>query len=320
MSTAAQPGRPKSGSHSGSDGFIIVAVLWILAALATLVSIYAIYVTNSAIAVTASGDAIIADPLVSAGVELAAYQLLGAKKEDRPAVGNFTARVGTARLTVAFQTEAARIDLNAAPKPLLSGLFAGFGAAPLNADSYADRIIAWRTQASGQSSDNDPETSFYRSAGLTYTPRHGPFVHVGELWLVHGIPPALIGQALRYVTVYNGKPTVDVIDAAPQVIAALPGMTPQTLQGILAARASGSLDRNSLPGLLGNGNSGEGAAGVDPGKSFRVGVRIDFDNGRRSAAEAVILLPDDGPVPYRVLSWRTAFDGATDQPLDFGGR
>jgi general secretion pathway protein K len=317
MSAAAPPDRPQSGS----DGFIIVAVLWILAALATLVSIYAIYVTNSAIAVTASGDAIIADPLVSAGVELAAYQLIAAKKEDRPAVGNFSARVGSARLTVAFQTEAARIDLNAAPKPLLSGLFAGFGAAPLNADGYADRIIAWRTQASGQSSDNDPETSFYRSAGLTYAPRHAPFVHVAELWLVHGIPPALIERALPYVTVYNGKPTVDVIDAAPQVIAALPGMTPQTLQGILAARASGNLDRNSLPSLLGNGNAGEGAgASSDPGKSFRVGVRIDFDNGRRSAAEAVILLPDDGPVPYRVLSWRNAFDGATDQPQDFGRR
>jgi general secretion pathway protein K len=316
MSAVAPLDRPQSGN----DGFIIVAVLWILAALATLVSVYAIYVTNSAIAVTASGDAIIADPLVSAGVELAAYQLIGAKKEDRPAVGNFTASVGTARLTVAFQTEAARIDLNAAPKPLLSGLFAGFGAPPLNADSYADRVVAWRTPAAGQSSDNDPETSFYRSAGLTYTPRHGPFVHVSELWLVHGIPPALIERALPYLTVYNGKPTVDIIDAAPQVIAALPGMTPQTLQGVLAARASGNLDKNSLPSILGNGNSGEAAASTDPGKSFRVGVRIDFANGRRSASEAVILLPDDGPVPYRVLSWRNAFDGATDQPQDFGRR
>jgi general secretion pathway protein K len=318
MSTAT----PAQRAKSGNDGFIIVAVLWILAALATLVSIYAIYVTNSAIAVTTSGDAILADPLVSAGVELAAYQLIGAKKEDRPAVGNFTARVGTTRLTIAFQTEATRIDLNAAPKPLLSGLFAGFGAGPLNADSYADRIIAWRTQAAGQGSDNDPETSYYRSAGLTYTPRHGPFVHVDELWLVHGIPPALIERALPYVTVYNGKPTIDVINAAPQVIAALPGMTPQTLQGLLAARASGTLDRNSLASITGNGNAGEGgaAAATDPGKSFRVGVRVDFDNGRRSAAEAVILLPDDGPVPYRVLSWRTAFDGATDQPQDFGRR
>ena len=82
MRSAPQPNPPQSGS----DGFIIVAVLWILAALATLVSVYAIYVTNSAIAVAASSDAVLADPLVAAGVELAAYQLLGVKKEERQAM------------------------------------------------------------------------------------------------------------------------------------------------------------------------------------------------------------------------------------------
>jgi general secretion pathway protein K len=314
MSIAPQAQRAKSGS----DGFIIVAVLWILAALATLVSVYAIYVTNSAIAVAASGDAVIADPLVTAGVELAAYQLLGQTDETRPAVGHFTARTGTAQLTIAFQTEAARIDLDAAPKALLAGLLVGFGASPLDADGYADRIIAWRTQIGVQNIDTDPENALYRSMGLSYTPRHAPFTHVSELWLVQGIPPVLIERMLPFVTVFSGKAQVDVIDAAPQVIAALPGMTPEIVQAIVAARDAGALDRKSLPDLL--GGVGQGAAAADAGRSFRVGVRVAFDNGRRSAAEAVILLPDDGPVPYRVLSWRNAFDGTTDQPLDFGRR
>src|SRR5580700_2034201 len=161
---------PAQREKSGSDGFIIVAVLWILAALATLVSVYAIYVTNSAIAVAASGDAVIADPLVSAGVELAAYQLLGQTDETRPAIGQFSARVGAAQLTIVFQTEAARIDLNAAPKELLVGLLAGFGASPLDVGGYADRIIGWRTKAPVQNIDTDPENALYRSMGLSYTP------------------------------------------------------------------------------------------------------------------------------------------------------
>jgi general secretion pathway protein K len=314
MSTAQKPRR----LGAADDGFIIVAVLWILAALATLVSIYAIFVTNSAIAVSASSDAIIADPLVSAGVELAAYQLIGVQADKRPTVGNFTARVGTMRLVVAFQTEATRIDLNAAPKELLAGLVVGLGAAPLAAGGYADRIIAWRTEIAAQTIDTDPENSLYRSVGLSYTPRHGPFVHLGELWLVYGIPPALIGRMLPFVTVFNGQAQIDVIDAAPQVIAALPSMTPQNLQRILAAREAGALDRASLGELL--GGSGEAAGNGQTSKAFRVGVRVEFDNGRRSLAEAVIVLPDDGPVPYRVLSWHNAFDGTTDQAMDFGGR
>ncbi|MGA8499158.1 MAG: type II secretory protein PulK [Xanthobacteraceae bacterium] len=309
---------PAQRAKSGNDGFIIVAVLWILAALATLVSIYAIYVTNSAIAVAASGDATIADPLVSAGVELAAYQLLGQTDEKRPAIGQFTARIGAAQLTIVFQTEAARIDLNQAPKELLAGLLLGFGASPLNAGDYADRIIAWRTQIAAQTVDTDPENALYRSAGLTYTPRHAPFTHVSELWLVQGIPPVLIERMLPFVTVFNRQAQVDVIDAAPQVIAALPGMTPEIVNAIVTARDAGVLDRKSLLDLL--GGVGQGAAAADAGRAFRVGVRVAFDNGRRSAAEAVIVLPDDGPIPYRVLSWRNAFDGTTDQPLDFGRR
>jgi general secretion pathway protein K len=316
MSTAAKPQR----SRSGDDGFIIVAVLWILAALATLVSIYAIYVTNSAIAVSASSDVILADPLVTAGVELAAYQLVGVQRDKRPTVGNFTARVGTARLAVAFLTEAARIDLNTASKELLTGFFTGLGAMPFDASGYADRIIAWRTKSPAQSVvDTDPENSLYRSVGLSYTPRHAPFVHTGELWLVYGIPPALIGRALPFVTVFSGQAQIDVLDAAPQVIAALPNMTPQALQRILAARDAGALDQATLADLMGGG-AGQGGGAQQAGKAFRVGVRIDYENGRRSGAEAVILLPDDGPDPYRVLSWRNAFDGATDQAMDFGGR
>ena len=38
----------------GSEGFIIVAVLWILAALATLATIIAVYVINAATAFTAA--------------------------------------------------------------------------------------------------------------------------------------------------------------------------------------------------------------------------------------------------------------------------
>jgi len=96
---------------------------------------------------------------------------------------------------------------------------------------------------------------------------------------------------------------VDIVDAAPQVIAALPGMTPEIVHAIVAARDAGLLDRKSLPELL--GGVGQGAAAADAGKAFRVGVRVAFDNGRRSVAEAVILLPDDGPsVSCTILAQR----------------
>lgn len=305
------------GLAAGSEGFVLVAVLWMLLALATLVTVYATYVTRSAFAVSANSDAIKAEPLLTAGVELAAYRLVGSKPNERPDTGHFTARVAAARLAVAFQSEAARIDLNAAPKELLAGLFTALGAAPQDAGFFADRIIAWRTPVRQQGVDLDPENSFYRSAGLGYTPRHGPFVHVEELWLVHGIPDAFVQRMLPFVTVFSGQGQINVLAAAPQVIAALPGVTPAVLQAVLAARNASGLDQASLRQLL--GSSADALGGAAGGKAFRVGVRVDFGNGHHSAAEAVILLPDDGPAPYRVLSWQNAFDGVVDRPLDFGG-
>jgi general secretion pathway protein K len=301
-----------------SEGFILVAVLWMLLALATLVGVYATFVTRSAFAVAANSDAIKAEPLIAGGVELAAYQLSGVAAKDRPAIGQFSARVATARLTVAYATEAARIDLNAAPKQLLAGLFVALGATPAQADMFADRIIAWRTPVTPQMIDTDPENSYYRSAGLAYAPRHAPFVHVDELWLVHGVPDAFVQRMLPYVTVFTGQAQVDALAAAPEVLAALPGVSPQVLQTVLAARNAGALDRTSLQQLAGS-SSAALTAGTEV-RTFRVAVRVDFDNGHHSAAEAVVLLPDDGPAPYRVLSWQNAFDGAAERPLDFGGR
>src|SRR5450756_2930848 len=141
-------------------GFIVVAVLWILAALSALVLIYLTYVTNTAVVVAGSTDRVQADALVTAGVELAAYQLTAVKEDARPTSGTFDARIGAARVSVTFRSEAARIDLNAAPKGLLAGFMVGLGIDPSAAAGYADHILAWRS--STELAHTDPEDSFYR--------------------------------------------------------------------------------------------------------------------------------------------------------------
>ncbi|HEV7879918.1 type II secretory protein PulK [Bradyrhizobium sp.] len=287
-----------------SRGFIVVAVLWILAALSALVLIYLTFVTNTAVVVAASTDRIQADALVTAGVELAAYQLTAVGAEARPSSGTFNARMGAARVTVTFRSEAARIDLNAAPKGLLAGLIIGLGSAPANAANYADRILAWR--APSEAGEDDSETSSYRTAGIAYAPRHAPFPAAEELWLVRGIPPAVVERMLPFVTAFSNMASINIQDAAPQVVAALPGMTPERLQAVLSQRSDPRSDPRSLVGLVG----GEGAT-LAASRAYRMTVGIDFDSGRRTAAEVVILLLEEGDEPYRVLSWRNASDGAT---------
>jgi general secretion pathway protein K len=293
----------------GETGFIVVAVLWILAVLAALISIYAVYVTNAAVSLSVNDDRLQSEALVSAALELSAYQLTpgnqnSGNQNPAPARGQFSFRMGRAGVTVEFFPESARIDLNAAPKELLAGLFTSLGASADDAAYYADRIIAWRTKSTGAGINGEADA--YRTAGLSYAPRQAPFANVGELWLVLGLPSALVARVLPFVTVLSGQPTIDILDAAPQVVAALPGMSPDRLYAVLNQRAAAPQDLQSVLALLG---PAQGSVSTDAGKTVRIDVDIAFDDGRRVGAEAVILPEKDAQRPYHVLYWRDDFDG-----------
>jgi general secretion pathway protein K len=293
----------------GNDGFIIVAVLWILVALTTLVSIYTVYVINTAHAVGANEDRPRSEALATAALELTAYQADAIEGAKRPTTGNFSFRLGKARVSVDYLSDAARIDLNAAPKPLIAGLFSGLGAPSASAEEFADRIVAWRTSTNaGNASALAVDTAAYRAAGRSYRPRRGPFPHVGELWLVLGMPPDLVSKAMPYLTVYSGRPEINIVDAPPPVIAALPEMSPQRLFSFLNERAAGARGTQLLEALP---QAARSAVTLDGSPSMRVSIKIQHDNGRPARVEAVILLLDDAAEPYRVLSWHNDYDDAT---------
>jgi general secretion pathway protein K len=279
-----------------SEGFILVAVLWILGALAALAAIYALYVHETAFVFVGHSQRLQAQSLALAGVELAVYQLT-ANPKAQPMRGKFGFRLGNAEVAVNFRSENSRIDLNFASPQLLAGLFMALGAQREVAEGYADRIFAWRTPQ--RSGTTDSEAALYRSAGRNSGPRHAPFQHVNELGLVLGLPPVMIERALPFLTVYSGQAEVNLLNSAPQVLAALPGMTPERFHIMLGLREGASQD--ILAAQLGMAAQ---FATVQAGKSNRITVDVRFDADHRAHSEAVILLRDGGTEPYRVLSWR----------------
>jgi general secretion pathway protein K len=294
----------RAATCSKQGGFIIVPVLWILVALASLAGILSVYVANTAVALSLNDDRLRSAALVSAGVELTAYQLTSAAKPLRPPHGSFSFRLDNARISVSFWSESTRIDLNLASKEMLTNFFAVLGAEPRDAELYADRVVGWRTP---QSEDTlDSENALYRAAGARYSPRGAPFANVGELWLVLDLPPALINRAMQFVTVFSGRREIDVLAAAPEVVASLPGMTPALLDTFLKLRPSLPREIKAVADALGPDIAA--AASIQPSDAVRVRTTIEFDNGRQSASEAVILLVDGGDDPYRILSWRDDVD------------
>jgi type II secretory pathway component PulK len=377
---------------NGEQGFILIVVLWVLAALSVLASTYLVYVDNAAFATQVNDDRVRISNAISTGLELTAYKLLATTEDARPPRGSFTVRLARSTISLTFQSEGARIDLNAAPKGLLAGLFAAVGVSPSNAATYADRIVGWRTKAAGagqnnagqtnagqdnagqnnagqnnagqsaagqgnagqdtsgldnagQSSggqnsaglnmagqnnagqnntgqdsvgqnnvgqntlDQNKEAEAYKEAGYPYAPRQAPFENVLELPLVLGIPPYIVERVLPLVTVFSGSPQIDVRVASPEVLSALPNVTPEEVQKVLAQRASEPLNgKDSGKDLLQLLGSARASANASPNAAARVVMQIRLDNGRMARAEVVILVSKDGDEPYRILSWRDDTD------------
>ena len=286
-----------------ANGFIIVAVLWILASLAALASVYAVYVANTAMAARVYDSRLQSEALIAAGLELTAYRLIGFEDAARPTSGAFEFQLGRSHIGVAFRSEGARIDLNLAPKELLSGLFRVLGEKPEDADSYADRIVAWRTKPGPGNQNREVEA--YKSAGLNYGPRQAPFQNAAELRLVRGLPAALVDNALAFVTVLNGRAEIDVNEAEPEVVRALPGMNPNVAEAILERRDP--QNPQAVLSLLGAAGSSVAIGGR---KATRAAVHITLDTGRKVNADAVLLITENNsPDPFRILAWHDDFDG-----------
>lgn len=301
-----------ASTHEGSDssrhGFIVVAALWLLAALAALASVASAYMAQSAVALTAFDAAPRLEMLSTAGMELAAYELSVPVTAHRPRHGGFGFRLAGSKVTVEYVSENARINLNMASRTMIAGLFAALGAPPEAARQFSDRIVAWRSAP--KSNGQDEEDALYRAAGMTYLPRRAPFNSVDELSLVLGLPAAMVERALPFVTVYSGIAQVNVLEAAPEVIAALPGMTPTRLEAFLSQRESLPPDNPEFVlGALGGKQTGATVAGSD---AYRVRMHIVLPDGRQSRPEGVIMILGPGEKnAYRVLAWRDEIDPRT---------
>src|SRR6202022_144025 len=189
----------------------------------------------------------------------------------------------------------------------------GLGADQEAAGRYADRIIGWRTPPKTDAAED--EVSLYRAAGLAYSPRQAPFAHANELALVLELPPALVERALPFVTVFSGQPKINALVAPPEVIAALPGMTPSGLKEFLRERPALPRDAAAIATALGPAQAG---ATIEKSDFFRILTTVKFDNGRQTSSEVVIKLGGEAD-PYRVLSWQDDVAAATSRPQKLAG-
>jgi general secretion pathway protein K len=193
--------------------------------------------------------------------------------------------------TVEIQDEMGRIDLNYADRAVLFGLLRSAGADLDSANRIVEAILQWRAPAGslpggGQADHGDRVPD-------QVVPRHGLFQSADELRLVAGMTPRLYRLMAPALTVYSQRQMVDPELAPREVLLALPGLTPERADQILAERS------DKQPG----GSGMDDVSSSLKGRAFALRIEIDAANGKH-AYQAVIRLTDDPGKLYWLLDWR----------------
>jgi general secretion pathway protein K len=196
-------------------------------------------------------------------------------------------------MKVSVQDELGKIDLNQAEPSILVGLLQSAGLEYDAAASLADKIVDWRTETPLKHL-NGAKVQEYRAVGSDFQPRNGPFQSVDELLLVMDMTPELFRRIEPALTVYSGRQVIDPQVAPREALRALPNMTPDGVESLLAARESQQPVTDRLVG--------DPATSLQ-GRAFMIHAELQKPN-RTILYEAVVRLTNNPAQPYWLLSWR----------------
>ena len=301
-----------------SHGFILVAVLWTIALLAALAIATSLSFRALATMTALNHDSSRADALLQAGLDLGADVIrqrgtLPLTAQTREAI------LGQGTLRLDLSDDGGRININAAPREVLTSLFRSVGVARSQADLIAGEIDALRkpkgtaaaqaqSQAPSQVQSNvasqpassaTPASPQGAQAGVAATDSFQAFTDIRQLTEIPGITDDEV-QALASLATVFGDDKVNALTAPPDVLAALPGMNASLVQAILAVRshpAGADAQLHQLPG---------GAGTYLKSKSrpiARIALTVLLPDGYMKAARAIIVVLPHDSEPYRVLEW-----------------
>ena len=283
-------------------GFALITVIWGLGVIALLVlGFVAAARLRAQIAGNINGAAQ-AGALAEAAVNIAILDLVAAVNAPAANAARFprdgepvfcTLPQGAAA-ALAVEDEGGKVDINAAPKPLLAQLLTGFGAEARSADEIAAAIITFRSPPANSLGADDRE---YAQAGLGYGPKHAPFQSTLELDQVLNVPQDLFRAVLPFVTVYSCQPAVNTRLAPPALLAALAGEPADVVQALAERPYPNDLDRND-PRL----RRSQGAPAITG--AFLIHAEVLLPNGGFFVREALVALRAADGAAYAVREWR----------------
>ncbi len=284
-------------------GVALLLVIWIMA----LLSVVALAITRDARTGARLARNLVASAQAQALADGGVWWALARMEDPKPEAHlrtdgtPYRTALGGAPIAVSVEDEGGKIDLNQGDPELLAGLFRALGYDGRAADGMAAAIAAFR---------EDWQDRFARhgASALPGTPAAAsdhevPFDTLEDLRRVPAIYPERYRRIAPFLTVNSGSSRVNPRTARREVLLALPGIEPGSVDEFLAARRAGG----------GEAGPGSGASTLAAAARYLVWSAPQIvtirslarlADGTSFLREAQVDLRGEGSRPFRVLAWR----------------
>lgn len=270
-------------------GFALVLVLWALLLLSVLASSFLLEARAGKAIANTEVLQLRGRMLADGAINRAILSLLDPRDPLRLPLDGTSREIDFLgeRVLLSCESEAGKIDLNAASLQQLRAIFQAQGSPKDDAEFIARQIEIWRSPVR-----NSPVESLlapYIEAGRTYGPRFAPFRSIDELRLVIGMNDALQAAVAPFMTVWSSSGTVDLSVANDALLRVLAAGSDNFASAQLTARQ--------------NGNAAGAGRVAAVGEVLTIVVTAELSDMtvRRSAS---IQISGDRNEPYRVLAWQ----------------
>ena len=304
--------RRRAPSRRRARGIALVIVLWLTIMLTVIAAGFAFAMKSEAQAARNALSLGQARAAADGAVERTAFELSRPRFPASWASDGVTHkwRDGDVEVAATAVDESAKIDVNAAPETLLRGLFERV--AGVDADTaakLADAVQDWRDPDDTRR-PNGAEEADYRAAGLPQKPPNMGFETVMEVARVMGVTPAVFARIAPSLTVHSRQPGINAQTASRDVLLALPGATPESVDAYIAQRDEARAAKLPVPPFPPASGFAAGAVPV-----WRIRAEARGADGVTFVREAVVRPSGDARRPLLTLSWQEGVTAAAPTAL-----
>jgi general secretion pathway protein K len=295
------PATPERASKE--SGIALVIVVWLIVVLAVQVGLLNNSLRDGARIVDNTTAIARGEALMHAGLEFAISRLTTGdiRSRWRADGSQRIIDVGRRTLKVTINDENGRININMADRELIGGLLRSLDLKPQEAAAIRDRILA-RRDPDRERQQNRAEGASFKRDGSDKDADDLPFIDASDLARVLGTSQAVAYRLTRRITIYTSEGGINPRLASREVLSALPGVAPQTVERTYRLFRMGNDEAASAMVMLGPAQQYLSQA---IGPAYR--IQFEIGDARRDAlgsGEAIVVLGLDSALPYRTLSWR----------------